>query len=169
MNKERYLYTYVPEDNTVDTDGLLSTALSKDGYKKYIERSGKSDKREVLEWLDSLSPGFKRSNAVTVLSEPIPNNAHPDMVAFARAKKLYRIKALEELKRRKIVKAIRAINVGGTGTHPVTRVGSSRIKWENKKPGKFLFSNVPHYLLETTAGRIPPELLEEYTEDMRVK
>jgi hypothetical protein len=167
--KDRYLYTYVPVDNTVSRDGLLSTALAKDGYKKYLERSGKKNKREVLEWLDTLDPEFKRSNAVTVLSEPIPDNAHPDMLEFAKDKKLYRLPALRVLKDKGIVTDIRSINVGGTGTHPVKDVSYRRIDWKNKKPGRFLFSNVPHYLLATADGKIPPELLEEYTDEMRAR
>ena len=165
----KYLYTYVPKNNTVATDGLLSTALARKGWEKYIQRSGKTNKKDVLEWLDLLSPGFSRSNAVTVMSEPIPSHAHKDMQEFMESKDLYRLPPYAELKKLGLVKAIRAINVGGKGTHEVSDIGNKKIVWDNKKPGKFLFSNVPHYLVETADGRIPAEHLTKITSVHDVK
>ena len=160
MYKLADLYTYVPKENTVATDGLLSTALSRDGWEKYAERSGESTKEGVLRWLDLLDPTFKRSDAVTVLSEPIPEDAHPDFRTFAARKQLVRVADLKDLIKNNIVKQVRSINVGGKGTHTVTRTPKRPIAWKNKKPGRFLFSNVPHYLLETTTGKIPKEYLQ---------
>ena len=155
------LYTYLPKNNTALSDGVLSTALTDDGYKKYIERTGKTTKQEVLDVLDSWKPGFKRSQAISVLSEPIPEYADPEMVAFAKAKQLVKLPSAKALLLAKVIKRIEATNTGNRrGTHTVKDVSHKPIDWSKKKPGKFLFSNVPHYLLETTNGRIPPEYIE---------
>jgi len=154
------LYTYLPKDNDADTVGIRSTAFSKDGWKKYIERSGKKTREEVLEWLDQLDPTFKRSYAVSVLSEPIPEDAFEDFVAFAKAKARYKLKSLKELRDTGVITQIRAINTRGRGTHTVKEPMRGKIAWDKKRPGRFLFSHVPHYLIETTNGFIPPEYIE---------
>ena len=156
----QYLYTYVPKENTVATKGILSTRLSPSGWEKYRERTGKDTKDEVLSVLDSWDPGFKRSNAVSVLSEPIPDQADERMRDFRDSKQGFKIDATRLLAAG-LIKNIRSINTGRRGTHPVTRINHRAINWESKRPGKFLFSNVPHYLVETRDGYIPPEYVEE--------
>lgn len=161
--KGRRLYTYLPKDNTADVDGILSTLLSPDGWEKYKERTGKTTKEEVLKELDSLDPGFTRSKAISMFSEPIPDNADEEMVAFARKNRLYSI-LLKELKDNGTIVQIRASNRNKKGTHAVKTPGTRPIDWGKKKPGRFLFSDVPHYLVETRDGKIPPEFIREETE-----
>lgn len=165
---KRQLYTYLPKDNTADLEGILSTAKAPKGWEKYVERSGKATREDVLRWLDSLEPGFKRSNAISVFSEPIPETADPRMVEFAKAKILYSMPSARELLKLKLINAIQAINTGRRGTHPVTDTGTRHIQWAKKKPGKFLFSNVPHYLIETTDGHIPPEYITKEASDKKL-
>lgn len=153
----------------MDTDGLLSTADSKNGWVKYKQRSGKNTKAEVLRWLDSLDPNFKRSKAVTTLSEPIPDNAHPDMVAFRDAKQLYRLPDYHKLKKLELVDDLRSINVGSHGTHVVGDTSHNPILWHRKRPGRFLFSNVPHYLISTKTGRIPAEYVDKMVDIGSIK
>ena len=155
------LYTYIPKENTAKTDGLLSTRLAPKGWEKYIDRTSKNTKEEVLAALDSWKPGFKRSNGISVFSEPIGPNADPEMLEFAHAKQLVKLPSAKALLLAKIIKRIEATNTGNRrGTHTVKDTSHKPIYWANKKPGKFLFSNVPHYILETTNGRIPPEYIE---------
>ena len=162
------LYTYLPKDNTADTEGLLSTRLAPSGWEKYKGRTGKDTKDEVLETLDSWEPGFARSNAISMFSEPIPEYADKRMVEFAKAKHLYSVE-LGRLIAKGIVRNIRASNTGNRrGTHSVKHPMTGSIDWKSKKPGKFLFSDVPHYLVETADGRIPPEYVtdEELPKDI---
>lgn len=160
----KHLYTYLPVDNTADTEGILSTRLAPKGWEKYIERSGKHTKEEVLEWLDQLSPGFKRSNAISVFTEPIPDNAHPDMVAFRDAKALYAIPEYKELVRLGVANAIRRIRTGNRrGTDPTSRPNYKSMDWEHIKPGKFLFSNARHYLVELNNGKVPAKYVKDRT------
>lgn len=155
------LYTYLPKDNTSHIDGVLSTRLAPAGWEKYKNRSGKLTKEEVLEWLDSLDPGFKRSNAISVLTEPIPDNAHPDILAYRDSHVLRILPNYQKLKRNGLVSAIRRINRGRKGTSETSRPNYRKIDWDKIKPGKFLMSNVPHYLIETTEGKIPPAYVKE--------
>lgn len=161
MTKERRLYTYLPRENTASVDGLLSTLMAPRGWEKYKERTGKTTKEEVLKALDSWNPDLVRSKAISMLSEPIPDDAHPDMVAFAKAKHLYSI-ALADLIAHGIITKIHGTNTGNRrGTHRVKEPMTRKIDWKSKKPLKFLFSNVPHYLVETRDGRIPAEFVRD--------
>lgn len=155
------LYTYLPKENTSHIDGVLSTRLAPEGWEKYKKRSGKHTKEEVLEWLDSLDPEFKRSNAISVLTEPIPDNAHPDILAYRDNHVLRILPNYQKLKRSGLVNAIRRINRGRKGTSETSRANYRKIDWDKIKPGKFLMSNVPHYLIETTEGKIPAEYVKE--------
>ena len=155
------LYTYLPKENTSHIDGVLSTRLAPEGWEKYKKRSGKLTKEEVLEWLDSLDPGFKRSNAISVLTEPIPDNAHPDILAYRDSHVLRILPNYQKLKRNGIVNAIRRINRGRKGTSETSRANYRKIDWDKIEPGKFLMSNVPHYLIETTRGKVPAEYVKE--------
>ena len=158
----KHLYTYLPKPNTAKTEGILSTRLAPEGWEKYKERSGKKTKEEVLEWLDQLSPGFKRSNGISVLTEPIPADAHPDIRAFADAHELYAIPEYNELVRLALAKAIQRTNIGKRrGTVAVSAPHYIDMDWENIKPGKYLFSNARHYIVETTKGKIPAEYVEK--------
>lgn len=158
----KHLYTYLPKDNTAETEGILSTRLAPAGWEKYIDRSGKHTKEEVLEWLDSLAPGFERSNAISVFTEPIPDNAHPLLKAFRDRKELYAIPEYKELVRLSLAKAIRRANIGNRrGTTAIKYPRYRKMDWEHIMPGKYLFSNAPHYLVELSEGRVPSEYVEK--------
>lgn len=155
------LYTYLPKDNTALTEGLLSTALTDNGFEKYRGRTGKYKKEDVLKVLDSWEPEWTRSKAISMFSEPIPEYADKRMVEFANSKHLYSVE-LGRLIANGIVRKIRAANTGNRGgTHRVKHPMTRSIDWKSKKPGKFLFSYVPHYLVETADGRIPPEYVTD--------
>lgn len=47
-NNTLLLYTYVPKENTVERDGLLSTRLTSEGYRKYMDRFGTREREDTL-------------------------------------------------------------------------------------------------------------------------
>ena len=155
----KHLYTYLPKDNTAATEGVLSTALAPAGWEKYIARSGKTTKEDVLQWLDNLDPGFIRSQAISVFTSPISDEAHPDIKAFRDSKELVVLPQYNDLKRLGIVDAIVRANRGRRGTTRVKYPQYRDIDWASIKPGRFLLSNAPHYLITTTEGRIPPDMI----------
>lgn len=152
------LYTYLPKDNTALTEGLLSTALTDKGFEKYRGRTGKYTKEDVLKVLDSWEPEWTRSKAISALTEPIPSDAADDFQEFARDKKLYSF-STKDLIKAKILAHLRRARKGG-GTDPVDEVKKERLNWHRKKK-HLLFQGVPHYFVETTGGRIPPEFVRE--------
>lgn len=163
------LYTYLPKDNTEATDGILSTALSEQGWEKYRGRTGKDSKEEVLAALDSWDPTFRRSYGISAFRSPIPDYADADFRAFADAKDLYSFDAAQLLAAG-ILRQMHGINTGRRGTHKIKRLPYKGPDWGSKKPGRFLFSNVPHYIVETRDGRIPPEYVtKEDDKRYRVK
>lgn len=152
------LYTYLPKDNTALTEGLLSTALTDKGFEKYRGRTGKHTKEDVLKVLDSWEPEWTRSKAISALTEPIPSDAADDFLEFARNRKLYSF-SIKDLIKAKILAHLRRARKGG-GTDPVDDVKKERLNWHRKKK-HLLFQGVPHYFVETTGGRIPPEFVRE--------
>lgn len=152
------LYTYLPKDNTALTEGLLSTALSDKGFEKYRGRTGKYKKEDVLKVLDSWEPGWTRSKAISALTEPIPPDAAEDFLEFARNRKLYSF-SVKDLIKAKILAHLRRTRKGG-GTDPIDGAKEEKIDW-NRKKKHLLFQGIPHYMVETTGGRIPPELITE--------
>ena len=158
MKSASRLYTYLPKDNTAITDGLLSTVLSDKGFEKYRGRTGRYTKEDVLKELDSWEPDWTRSKAISALTEPIPPDAADDFLEFARSHRLYSFDT-KDLAKAKILAHIRRARKGG-GTDPVDEVGTEHPDWHRDKKN-LLFQGVPHYFVETTGGRIPPELVRE--------
>lgn len=152
------LYTYLPKDNTALTEGLLSTALSDKGFEKYRGRTGKHRKEDVLKVLDSWEPEWTRSKAISALTEPIPPDAADEFLEFAKNRKLYSF-STKDLIKANILAHLRRARKGG-GTDPVDDVKKERLNWHRKKK-HLLFQGVPHYFVETTGGRIPPEFVRE--------
>ena len=151
------LYTYVPKENTVERDGLLSTRLTAEGYRKYMDRFGTKEREDTLRALDRSIPGFQRSKSISFLPSPIPDDADPKLVDFARRNRLYRVDAAQLLAAGMVRKAVVADK---TFKYPEADLSKPmRIDWKKKKAGRYLFSNVPHLFLETAGGRIPPEFV----------
>lgn len=152
------LYTYLPKENTALSEGLLSTVLSDNGFEKYRGRTGKYSKEDVLKVLDSWEPEWTRSKAISALTEPIPEDAAEDFLEFARNRRLYSFDT-KDLIKAKILAHIRRARKGG-GTDPVDEPSKERPNWHRKKK-HLLFQGVPHYFVETTGGKIPPEFVTE--------
>ena len=51
-NNALLLYTYVPKENTVERDGLLSTRLAEEVYRNYMDRFGTNEREDILRALD---------------------------------------------------------------------------------------------------------------------
>lgn len=79
------LYTYVPKKNTLKTDGLYGPSGDSEENlaRRYGVRAGSTDKMDILNWLESTAPG--RSHAVSVLTEPIPDETSDNIRAFRDA------------------------------------------------------------------------------------
>ena len=152
------LYTYLPKENTALSEGLLYTVLSDNGFEKYRGRTGKYSKEDVLKVLDSWEPEWTRSKAISALTEPIPEDAAEDFLEFARNRRLYSFDT-KDLIKAKILAHIRRARKGG-GTDPVDEPSKERPNWHRKKK-HLLFQGVPHYFVETTGGKVPPELVTE--------
>lgn len=152
------LYTYLPKDNTADIDGILSTVLTEDGWKKYQKRTGKQTKDEVLKTLDSWEPDWNRSRAISVLSQPIPVAAAEDLSRFANESELYSFD-LDDLIKADLVKNLRKTHKG-PGTYAVDTISEDKINW-NRKPKKLTFYGIPHYMVEPISGKIPPEFIKK--------
>ena len=163
MNKKasNRLYTYVPKDNTVEADGLLSTVLTDDGWKKYRGRTRRNTKDAVLRILDSFEPGWKRSRAISALSSPIPDDAADDLVDFAKEHHLYSFD-VDELKKAMILKHLRKMLRKNTSME-VDKPSDDIINWKRVRDSKhpLLFSGIPHYMVETSEGKIPPRMVRD--------
>ena len=160
--KEYRLYTYLPEENTADVDGILSTALAPHGWEKYRERlelAEDADRAAVLAGLENWEEG--RSRAISVMSEPIPEYAPEVVRDFARSHVLYSMPSYEELLKRRLVERLYRAIRHRKGTKLVDDVNYRKIHWEDTapKPGGLGLSGVPHYLMVTTKGKIPARLV----------
>lgn len=160
--KEQRLYTYLPVDNTAETDGILSTSLAPKGWEKYRERLGlpsTASKEQVLAGLENWENG--RSRAISVLTEPIGDDAPDTVKEFARSHKLYSIPSYRELVKARVAEALYRVNRHRVGTTKVLDTTKRKIKWKDTAPraGGLRLSGVPHYLLVTKDGRIPVELV----------
>ena len=153
---ESRLYTYLPEDNTADVDGILSTALTEKGWEKYRGRTRRKTREAVLRALDAMEPDWRRSMSVSALAEPIPDDAAEDLKEFARSNRLYSFD-VDDLVKAKILRHLRETN-RGRGTHEAKSVSKGSPDWK-RKPGKLLFQGIPHYMVETEGGRIPSKLI----------
>ena len=167
--KERRLYTYLPPVNTADTDGILSTASAPTGWEKYRDRLGLPDtatKEEVLEGLEGWEEG--RSKAISVLTEPIGEDAPAVVRRFAENHKLYSIPSYEELVKRRLADRLYRVIKHRKGTVPTDHTTARKIDWSSTapKPGGLGLSGVPHYLLVTTKGKIPAELVRREEDDL---
>lgn len=167
--KERRLYTYLPPENTVDTDGILSTALAPNGWEKYKERLGLPDtatKADVLKGLEEWEKG--RSRAISVLTEPIGDDAPKVVRRFAENHKLYSIPSYEELVRMRLANRLYRVIKHRKGTVPADHTTARKIDWSDTapRPGGLGLSGVPHYLLVTTNGKIPAELVRREEDDL---
>lgn len=159
------LYHYAPLNNTVLSDGLLSTARSKNDLSCYAQRAGSEDKAKILHWLDETFPG--RSRSVSCLTEPIKWQGNdPVLKKIIDHSTLFSFK-LDDLVRDGLVEAIwRKNGSEADGFAEVfNRVSVNEIKYEplpwekcSAKKG-LLYAVIPHYLLVLKDGVIPPQYL----------
>lgn len=169
----KYLYHYAPPNNTIERDGLLSTALQhgvdpydKEGsgwrkYKSIAKESGYPATRDgVLRWLDASLPGFKRSNGISVLTEQIPDNANSALVDMRNHSVLVRIQPAAKLLAAGVVTGIWKNGPKGHETGRLVKDTSDRpVDW-GSGDDKYRFRHPRHYILQTADGHIPPEYIE---------
>ena len=156
---EHNLYTYVPKDNTLQTDGLFGPAGDSEEnlVRRYGERIGKYTKEDVLKWLDSTAPG--RSRTISVLTEPIPDTAPEDIRAWRDSRVQVTLPSYAKLLAAGLIEpGLYLSNADGAGLETRKRMRYKPINWDvaETRPA---FKQVPHYFLITKDGHIPYEYL----------
>ena len=153
------LYTYVPQTNTVETEGLYGPAGDSEEnlVRRYGEGRGLTTKDEILKWLDSTAPG--RSKSISVLTEPIPDTAPEDIKAWRDSHVQVTLPSWNALRGAGIVEpTLYKSNADGAGLEMRKRISYKPIDWgvADTKPA---FKKIPHYFLVPKDGKIPPHVI----------
>ena len=156
----RSLHIYVEMPNTLLKDGVLSPMLApEENLQHYADRAGSTKKEDILAYLESTFKG--RSRSISVLTEPIPDNANKKLLEFRNSCQHVVLPPVEKLINAGIVEEIRS------GNRPYNVVDkmdySERIDWNRSLSG-LLFKNIPHYMIVLTSGKIPPSFLSNERE-----
>ena len=153
------LYTYVPKKNTLETEGLYGPSGDSEENlaRRYGVRAGSTDKMDILNWLESTAPG--RSHAISVLTEPIPDDTSDNIRAFRDSSVQVTLPPYRELLAAGVIEPpLYRSNTDGPGLQVRQRMSYKPIKW-NVKNHRLAFKGIPHYFLVTKDGRIPPHML----------
>lgn len=161
----RKLYTYVPQENTVLAEGLLSPAKCHNELKHYQRRAGCTEKAAVLEWLEKSFNG--RSRSVSCLTEPIQWQGNDEMLKILVENNVLFSYYLDKLLQDGIVEVIYCKDGsdadGGNENFyrvEVEKVDFSPLPWHKCSREKgLLYAVIRHYLLVLKEGYIPPEYL----------
>ena len=150
------LYTYVPKENTVETDGVYGPYRDTEAnlVSRYGQRANATTKEGVLAWLEKSFPG--RSKCISVLTEPIPDSAAPEVRKFRDESMLVVLPSYEELKRLGIAVAVYQPHLHSQGVDKVQVVDYSPVQWP-KQDGYFTFSGIRYYFVVTKDGYVPPQ------------
>ena len=153
------LYTYVPKNNTLDTDGLYGPWGDSEEHlvKRYGRRAQSDTKQGVLDWLESIDPG--RSHSLSVLTEPIPPTADQRFLDFANKNQLVKLPSVQVLLAAGLIHPEFYKSNGGKKLYKRKRVSYKPIDWNQNEDG-LLFKHIPHYML-IADNPIPPEYLEK--------
>ena len=65
-----FLYTYLPKQNTAQTQGILSTQLSPNGWQKYKKRSGLNTKQRFIKLWNKIKADSQIPNIDSVYYNP---------------------------------------------------------------------------------------------------
>lgn len=161
----RKLYTYVPLDNTVLTEGLLSPAKCHNELRHYQHRAGCEDKAGVLAWLDKTFEG--RSRSISCLTEPIQWRGNDEMLKAIVERTVLFSYDLDKLLKDGIVEAIYCkdgSDAGGANENFAKisddEIDFSALPWHKCSREKgLLYAVIRHYLLVLKEGYIPPVYL----------
>ena len=151
------LYTYVPKDNTLDTEGLYGPwgDSEENLIKRYGARANATTKQEVLDWLEKIDPG--RSHSISVLTEPIPPTADQRFLDFANKNQLVQLPSVQILLAAGLIEPEFYKSNGGKKLYKRKRVSYKPINWNPQEKG-LLFKHIPHYML-IAHDNIPPEYI----------
>ena len=161
------LYHYAPKENTISSEGLLSTSKSPKKLNCYSLRAGSQNRTEILAWLDSTFEG--RSKSISVLTEPIVCEGNDSVLKkITENSELYSFE-LDDLLRDGIVEKIWCkegsdSNGFNENFYPVTidEIDTSPLAWNKCDSSKdLLFAVIRHYLLVLKDGVIPPKYLKK--------
>lgn len=153
------LYTYVPKENTLDTEGLYGPwgDSEENLVRRYGQRANATTKQQVLDWLEQIDPG--RSRSLSVLTEPVPETASDRLKTFASAHQLVKLPPVQILIAAGLIEPEFYKNTGGKKMYKRKRISYKPIDWDQPNNG-LLFKKIPHYLLIANKA-IPPEYLEK--------
>lgn len=159
------LYTYVPLQNTVMTDGLLSPACCPSDLRHYQRRAGSTVKADILSWLDNTFPG--RSRSVSCLTEPISWQGNDEMLKTIVENNALFSYDLDELVKDGIVESIYCKDGSEAGGDNETfyqikaeEIDFSPLPWHKCSREKgLLYAVIRHYLLVLKDGYLPPRYL----------
>lgn len=152
------LYTYVPEQNTLNTEGLYGPwgDSEENLVKRYGTRANATTKQDVLNWLERIDPG--RSHSISVLTEPIPPTADKRFLDFAAKNQLVQLPSVKVLLAAGLIEPEFYKSNGGKKLYKRKRISYTPIDWNTKNNG-LLFKRIPHYML-IAHDNIPPEYLK---------
>ena len=154
------LYSYVPKKNTLKTDGLYGPAGDSEENlaRRYGYRAGSTDKMDILNWLESTAPG--RSRSISVLTEPIPEDAPENIRSFRDSSVQVTLPPYTELLDAGVIEEpIYRSNIHGPGLIPAKRMSYRALSWQKPNKTPLAFKGIRHYFLVTRNGNIPPEYL----------
>lgn len=159
------LYHYAPRENTLLSDGLLSPAKSKKDLSGYAPRAGSSDKKIILQWLDTTFPG--RSRSVSCLTELIKWQGNDPVLKKIVDNSVLFSFEWEDLVNSGEVEAVWCKN--GSQAHGwgevfyqvgIDEIDTTPLAWEKCNVEKgLLYAVIRHYLIVLKNGVIPPKYL----------
>ena len=151
------LYTYVPKDADKSIRSIATLPKDNLSWTKYKERANAETRDEVLDWLESTAPG--RTRSFSAFTQPIPDDANPDILAFRDAKRLA-VVDYDQLKRDGLIDAVYATNPEWEPDSDVPKLiavepTEDDIDWQQKVRRDLLFAKIRHYLIALKKGYVP--------------
>lgn len=160
------LYHYVPKENTVLQDGLLTNAKnSRDLTRAYAHRCGSENREDILRWLDSTFAG--RSRSISCLTEPIQWQGNDPILKKLVDNSVLFSFNLDELIKDGLVESIWCKNGSSPdGCNEVLfqvqpeEIQVTPLSWGKVDASKsLLYAVVRHYMVVLKDGVIPPQYL----------
>lgn len=164
------LYTYVPDDNTVSTDGIMaprSMPIQVIGhYRKRVERDTgvrSANRRQILEWMESTFPG--RSRGVCVLTKPIPKGTAENLDRFLHGRTGYQLPSFRTLVDAGVIEP-EAMDMKSVRKRRWVKALRDKLNYADatKAHTYKTFMGLDHYDLILRGKSIPPDMVHKIKE-----